>query len=208
MIRYIVLLTITLLLTVSCSGASKAETAQIPPTAPTAAPTPTFDVEEKIEELYWIQVDFVVEQLKGIPGVSRKLGFDFLMGHMMLVLELSMLHEENIEELENNGINPFYTKPFCLDVITGLWLLVEMTQQQTPAESLPYVMEMLDILQYHNETISINPQVEGTYDPEWCDGIVAEFDTTIEKLYSKLGTGLDDMLDDIDIDEFRRLIYK
>lgn len=46
MIRYIALLTATLLLTVSCSGGSETETAQVATSAPTAtvaqpAPTPT-----------------------------------------------------------------------------------------------------------------------------------------------------------------------
>jgi hypothetical protein len=61
-----------------------------------------------------------------------------------------------------------------------------MIEEQTPAESLWYVMEMLQILRDQEMDLKISLQDQGTYDPEWCYLVAEEFDITVPEVYSKL----------------------
>jgi hypothetical protein len=125
---------------------------------PEVTPTPAIELTQEelklIEEYYWFHLDFVVEQIRGVPDISNEIEYNFILAQDMFLFELSGLWESQGDELDSFDIDPFTTKPFCAYFNGGLFALVEMSKQSTITDSVRYLTLMLDFLELQDRNIN------------------------------------------------------
>ena len=141
---------------------------------PTATPTPTPSsvVEEALEELFWISVDWVGEN-SHTPGVNRTLDFDT--AKPAVIDFLLTLYFGNLTTLEGHGIVPNETFPYCIDTISGIYHIAALPATSSPSEAAPHVDQAIDDIHRVATAMEIPHDVgRGRHDKSFCDKFEAE----------------------------------
>ena len=171
----------------ACEGRGNQGAAADQPTAsrPTAAPLPTDRptpintlrpeaeevIEKALEELFWFSVDWVGQNV-GIPEINR--GLTFEEAKFFVDDYLFSLYYGYLERIEEYGIDPFYTWPYCISAISGATRLVSLGQSETPLEAAPHVNNLVEILEGMEVAIMSAQHGAGQYDKQRCDGFENE----------------------------------
>ena len=139
---------------------------------PTPAPTPipTIWVDEALEELFWMSVDLVGENSQ-MPEINRTLSFK--VARETVRLFLFTILSGNVEHLEAQGISPFETPPYCIDLTSASMHLVELSQASSPSDAAPHVDNAAGALARLELDISRIGKV-GRPDKQLCDKFEAE----------------------------------
>ena len=143
--------------------------APLPTATPTPTPTPTPPpvVEEALEELFWISVDWVGE-VSQTPGINRTL--DFETAKSAVKDFLFKLYIENFNTLEEYGVPPYETFPYCFDLTSGTYHLAALIRASSPAEAAPHVDETIGTIHRVAMDISlIEGGGAGIHDKQLCD---------------------------------------
>jgi len=131
--------------TIEARAADISETPQptlrAPPTrASTVSPTEEAAVQEAAAELFWIAAD--------IAGIPRTTPFED--AKTMLQTVLFQDFDSGLRKIEQFGVDPFATWPYCINAISGVMAHASLGLSESPAEAgaeahdLIAVIEMLD----------------------------------------------------------------
>ena len=111
-----------------------------PPATPTPTvvptPTPWAEVEEALEELFWMSVDWVGED-SGMTEINRTMSFE--LAKETVRLYLFVIFEGYASDIESRGMTPFDTVPFCFDLIIASMNMVEFSQALSPSDAAPHI---------------------------------------------------------------------
>lgn len=128
------------------------------------------EVEEALEELFWISVDWVGKVSQN-PEINRTLSFpDAREGVEQFLFDL---YVENVDHIKARGIPPFETVPFCTGLISGSMHLVELSQASSPAKAAPPIENTMEAIRQVATDISLVEGV-GRHDKQLCMKFEAE----------------------------------
>jgi len=134
--------------TIGARTADISETPQLTPRAPltpdsTLSPTEEEAVQEAAAELFWIAAD--------TAGIPRTASFEDAKRMLQDVLFLDL--DSKLRKIEQFGVDPFATWPYCINAISGLMAEASLGLSQSPAEAGVEAHTLITILEMLNDDV-------------------------------------------------------